>query len=151
MVKTKVTVDAPLSVLWEVVTDIVKYPEFIKEMKNVRIEKTDGAKKTAIFEVDLIKTISYTLTLTEEKPKRYYWNLVKGQFMTRNDGSWDFTEEGPEKSSAVYAVDVKFGLLVPSSITNMITEVNLPKMMDAFKKRSEGLWQQRKAAGGKKG
>jgi hypothetical protein len=28
----------------------------------------------------------------------------------------------------------------------MLTEVNLPKMLDAFKKRAEQTWQTRKAA-----
>jgi ribosome-associated toxin RatA of RatAB toxin-antitoxin module len=146
MVTKKVTVDAPIAVLWETVTDLERYPDFIKELKSVKIDGRQGNKVTATFEVELIKSIRYTLSLTEEKPRKFSWTLVKGQMMSKNDGWWDLAEEGPERCSAAYNTDIKFGLLVPSSISNMLTEVNLPKMLDAFKKRAEQTWQTRKAA-----
>ena len=136
-VTRKVMFNAPIETVWEVITDIPKYPEFIKELKGVRIDKVEGNVKTATYEVEIIKKIEYTLKLVEDKPRKVTWTMVKGQMMSRNDGSWDLKDLGNGQIDATYTVDVKFGLLVPSSISNMLTEVNLPKMLDAFKVRIE--------------
>ena len=136
-VTKKITISAPIETVWDVITDIQKYPEFIKELKGVRLVKTEGNVKTATYEVEIIKKIEYTLRLVEDKPRKVTWTMVKGQMMSRNDGSWDLKDLGAGRTEATYTVDVKFGLLVPSSISNMLTEVNLPKMLDAFKGRSE--------------
>ena len=131
------TINAPIEVAWDVIADIPKYPEFLKELKAVRIDKIEGNVKTATYEVEIVKKIEYTLKLVEEKPRKVTWSMVKGQMMSRNDGSWQLRDLGGGKTEATYTVDVKFGLLVPSAISNMLTEVNLPKMLDAFKNRIE--------------
>jgi len=141
MVSRTTVIEAPFSVIWDVVTDVEKYPEFLKEVKTVRIEKREGETVTAAHQIEIIKMINYTLDLTKDLPnKRFLWTLVKGQLITKNDGYWEFVEQGPARCSATYNIDIKFGLLVPSSITNMLTEVNLPKTLDAFKKRAESVY-----------
>jgi ribosome-associated toxin RatA of RatAB toxin-antitoxin module len=132
-------INAPVETLWEVITDVERYPEFLKEVKSVKVEKVEGNRKTATYTVDIVKTIRYTLVLTEDKPSRVTWTMSKGEMMSKNDGSWELRDEGGGRCSALYTVDIKFGLLVPSSIVGMLTEVNLPKMLDAFKKRAESL------------
>jgi ribosome-associated toxin RatA of RatAB toxin-antitoxin module len=59
--------------------------------------------------------------------------------MKSNDGGWTLQEAGPGRTRATYSVEVGFGLLVPKSVSGFLTERNLPKMLEAFKKRAEGL------------
>jgi hypothetical protein len=103
-----------------------------------------GAGGTEVdYELDLgIKTIAYTLRLDEEPPRRVRWSLVKSDWMKVSNGSWElFDERG--KTRAVYSVDIQIRKppLVPQSlidrVTDELTRVQLPRMLEAFRKRAE--------------
>jgi len=133
-----VVIDASPELCYQVVTDLAKYPEFVDELKAVKILSEQENKMRAEFTAKVIKEIKYTLDLTGEPGKVWKWTLVKG-FMKKNDGLWLFKDLGDGRTEATYEVDVEFGLLVPSSVVKMLNEVNLPKMLNAFKKRIESL------------
>ena len=138
-VTRKITVNAPIETVWDVISDVQKYPEFLKEVKSIKVDRVEGNRKTVTYEVTVVKTIQYTLVLTEDKPRKVTWTMTKGQMMSKNDGSWELAADGPNRTDVTYTVDIKFGLLVPSTISNMLTEVNLPKMLDAYKGRAESM------------
>src|SRR3954463_9768623 len=87
-----------------IVSDYEKYPEFLSEVKQCKVLKTDGNKKLVEFQVSVIKTFSYRLWLTEDGPKRLSWNLDSGDLFKTSVGSWDLSDVGG-KTQAKYAVD----------------------------------------------
>jgi len=132
-----VVINATPEKCYQVICDLERYPEFLEELKEVKILKRDGKDKLqAEFKVKVIKEISYTLDLWGTPGKSWDWKLVKG-FMKKNSGGWSLKEQGKGKTEATYMVDVEFGLLVPSSVLKMLQESQLPKMLEAFKKRIE--------------
>jgi ribosome-associated toxin RatA of RatAB toxin-antitoxin module len=126
---------------FEVITDFTAYPRFLARlgMVGVQVEKDDGDVKLITHAVKKLgKTVSYTLRYTLDKPKKLSWSLVKGQMMSENTGSWVLEEAGEGCTRATYAVEARFGMLVPKSLVKIMISRELPDMLAAFMQEAEG-------------
>lgn len=135
--ETSIQIKAPLKKVFSVIADFESYPEFLSGSKNVKVLKKSGSKMQVEFEMDMIKSIRYTLDIKLDEPHGLSWTLVKGDFMKSNDGSWNFKEVKKGVTEATYGIEVGFGLLVPKSISSVLIGKNLPAMMKEFKERIE--------------
>ncbi|HSB19402.1 MAG TPA: SRPBCC family protein [Anaeromyxobacteraceae bacterium] len=141
-VSSEVLVGVPVERFYDLVRDYDRYPEFVPTVKACRVRRGAGGAEVD-YELDLgIKTIAYTLRLEEEPPRRVRWSLVKSDWMKVSNGSWELSDEGG-KTRAVYSVDIQIRKppLVPQSlvdrVTDELTRVQLPRMLEAFRKRAE--------------
>ena len=136
-----VTVNVPPEKLFDVITDYEKYPEFLPEVKKVKLEGGQGAIKEVTYQVDIkAKVITYTLKHTAERPTKLSWTMVKGEMMKGNDGSWTLEPDGKGGTNATYSIDLKLSSLVPSFIEKALAEQSLPTLLANFKKRAESLF-----------
>ena len=136
---SSVIIEVPAKVIYEVVTDFVKYPEFLPETKEVDIIKKNTKSAQVEYIIKVIKRISYTLNYQLTPNKKVVWTFVEGNTFKDCHGSWEFEELEKGVTDATYTVDVSFGLFVPKKITEMLVGKNLPNLMRAFKDRAEGL------------
>ena len=135
-----IIINTPVSVLYNVITDYEKYPEFLQEVSNVEIVSRTGNIVRAKYTVKLIKTISYVIDLTENENASVKWNLVESSIMKSNVGGWTLKDLGDGRTEATYGLDVVVkGLFVPGSIRTKLTEGTLPSTLEAFKRRAEGI------------
>jgi ribosome-associated toxin RatA of RatAB toxin-antitoxin module len=141
-VSSEVLVAVPRERFFAIVCDYDRYPEFVPSVKSCRARRGPGGVE-ADYLLDLgIKTIAYTLRLSEEPPHRVTWSLLRSDWMKVSNGSWELTEEGG-KTRALYSVDIQIKKppLVPQSlvdrVTDELTRVQLPKMLEAFRRRAE--------------
>ncbi len=142
-VSSEVVVGVPLKRFFELIRDYDRYPEFVPTVKNCRARRSPAGTEVD-YELDLgIKTIAYTLRLEEEPPRHVRWSLVRSDWMKVSNGSWELFDEGG-KTRAVYSVDIRIRKppLVPQSlidrVTDELTRIQLPRMLEAFRKRAEG-------------
>src|ERR1035437_1710194 len=119
---------------FKIVSDYERYPEFLSEVKGCKVIETKGNKKLVEFQVSVLKTFTYRLWITEEKPKGIRWTLDSGDIFKTSIGSWDL-EEVNGKTKAKYAVDATFKVFVPGPIAKALVNVNLPNMMKAYQDR----------------
>lgn len=131
-----IVINAPLEKVFKVITDYDKYGEFLKEVKRVTTSKRKGNEVDVHYEVDVIKTIKYTVHMKETAPNKVEWSFVDGEFMKDNKGSWLLEDQGG-KTKATYSIEMKLGPLVPGTIVKALTENQLPKMLESFKTRAE--------------
>ena len=132
-----IVVNTSPEVLFKVITDYEKYPQFLSEVSAVRVLERSGSSATVEYELDLIKKVSYTIKLTENAPKSISWNLVKSSIMKSNDGGWTLEDLGGGKTKATYRLEVGVGMFVPQRIVDKLTGTTLPETLQAFKKRAE--------------
>jgi coenzyme Q-binding protein COQ10 len=140
----KVTREKEMSVsvgdLWKVITDFERYPDFVEEVVAAKRQpKGKGPGEVVQFEIEVVKRFQYTLEFAQVEHKELTWRLVESNFFKKNDGRWLLKDLGGGKTHATYEVDVGFGFLVPGWVTKKLTEVNLPKMLDAFERRAKEL------------
>ena len=136
-----VTVNVPPDKLFDVITDYEKYPEFLPEVKKVKLEGGQGAIKEVTYQVGIkAKVITYTLKHTAERPTKLSWTMVRGEMMKGNDGAWTLKPGAqPGTTDATYTIDLKLSSLVPGFIEKALAEQSLPGLLANFKARAEKL------------
>jgi coenzyme Q-binding protein COQ10 len=140
MAKTSrsIVINATPQQCYDVIWDCRSHPQFLDELRNVKVLKDDAHDVRAEFTVKIIKEVKYTIDLHGKPGESMSWSLVKG-FFKKNDGLWTLKDLGDGKTDCTYSIDVEFGLMVPSSVVKMLQEQQLPKVLEAFKKQIESL------------
>jgi ribosome-associated toxin RatA of RatAB toxin-antitoxin module len=143
-VSKDVLVACPPERFFDLVVDFARYPEFVPGVKAARPKAAaPGAPIDVEYEIDLgVKTIRYVLRHVLDRPRRVSWSLESGEWMKVSNGSWDLAPEAGG-TRAWYAVQIQIAKppLVPQAIvdrvTDELTRVQLPRMLQAFKERAE--------------
>jgi ribosome-associated toxin RatA of RatAB toxin-antitoxin module len=133
-----IVINAPIEKVFDVITQYERYPEFLPEVKETRTVNRKGNTVDVHYKVDVMKTVRYSIRVTEERPTRMAWSFIEGEMMKDNKGSWVLEAQGEKQTKATYTVEMALGALVPKAIVNALVENSLPKMLDAFKRRAEG-------------
>ena len=116
---------------FSIITDYEKYPTFLPEVKACKVVRSEGNKKLVEFQVSVIKTFTYRLWLTEDKPKRLSWEFESGEIFKTNSGSWELADlDG--KTQVKYSVEATFKVFLPGPVAKGLVNVNLPNMMKAY-------------------
>ncbi len=123
---------------FKIITDYDKYPRFLSEVKECNVVESKGNRKLVEFKISLIKTVAYSLWMTENEPDSVSWEFAHGDIFKQMNGSWKLQDEAG-KVRATYSIDAKMGLLVPGPIAKGLIEVNLPGMMSSYHKRVDEL------------
>lgn len=136
-----VTVNVPPEKLFDIIADYEKYPEFLPEVKKVKVDAGQGSIKEVTYTVDIkAKVITYTLKHTAERPTKVAWTMIKGEMMKGNDGTWVLKPGAqPNTTDATYTIDLKLSSLVPGFIEKALAEQSLPSLLANFKNRAEKL------------
>ena len=120
------------------------YPEFVTGVDGVQVERKAAGQARVTYKLNIIKEIQYTLDLTEEKIEsggktryRVHWKLHQSDFFKSNNGSWEFHESAPGKTSVKYAIDAEFKIPVPGFMLKKIIAGNLPGVIESFEKRAK--------------
>ena len=142
--KQSVVINTPAKIIYDVVCDFEKYPNFLPESRQVSVLEKNAKSIIAEFEIKVIKTLVYTLKFHLSPHKKITWSFIEGNLFKDNKGTWSFKEVNKECTEATYEVDIELGILVPGAITRMLVGSNLPQMLAAFKKRAEGLYKKKK-------
>ena len=130
--------------LFDVIVDYARYPEFVPGIKACQVRSVAGEKHVE-YELDLgLRRVRYVLRHHEVRPSKVTWSLVSGDTMKVSSGSWELEPHGKGQTRARYAVDVQLARipLVPQRLidrmTDEMTKVQLPKTLEAFRRRAEG-------------
>ena len=141
-VEREILISAPLAHVYSVITDYERYPEFLPEMREVRVLSQDDHGKVVHFDLELIMRLSYSLRITESEPSAISWHLEQAKMIDANVGGWTLSDEGDGQTLARYTLDVKLRGLIPKSVSDRLLGTTLPETLSHFKERSETLWQQ---------
>jgi coenzyme Q-binding protein COQ10 len=124
---------------FKIVTDYENYPEFLQEVKECRVLKTEGNRKLVEYTVSVMKSFKYTLWMSETAPTLVSWEFASGDLFKTSKGHWKLQDEGG-KTRATYLVEATFNLFVPGPIAKALVSVNLPNMMSSYHKRVSELY-----------
>ncbi|MBN2495224.1 MAG: SRPBCC family protein [Deltaproteobacteria bacterium] len=135
-----IQVGVPPERFFEVLTDFDSYPAFLAGLGMTGVWIRERGDRIRVVEHAVKKmgtTVKYTLRYELSPPERLTWILVKGQMMSKNEGSWRLEPAGESGTRATYSAEIRFGLLVPKSLIKIMLERELDELMQAFKQRAE--------------
>lgn len=122
-----------------IISDYEKYPEFLAEVKEMKVLKAEGAKKLVEYKVMVLKTFVYRLWMTELAPQRIDWELDGGDLFKSTRGSW-VLEESQGKTKATYSVEGEFKIFVPGPVAKGLLQGSLPNMMKSYRERVKKVY-----------
>lgn len=137
--KTSETFDCTPEQFFKIISDYESYPKILAEVNDCKVVDNKGGHKIVEFKVSLIKSFTYRMKMTEEPNKKISWVLDSGDIFKTSTGSWVLTDVGG-KTKADYEVEATFKVFVPGPIAKGLVSVNLPAMMNAYKKRVKELY-----------
>jgi len=132
--------DVPPEKLYDVIVDFGSYPDFLTSLGLLEsrvVRQTDGEAEIESKVKKMGFTDHYTLRYQLDRPKRVSWSLIKGKLSKENSGSWELEELEGGRTKATYRIEASFGWMVPKALVKMGIENELPKLLDAFKRRAE--------------
>jgi coenzyme Q-binding protein COQ10 len=124
---------------YKIVADYEKYPEFLQEVKECKVLKSEGNRKLVEYTVTVVKNFKYSLWMIETENQEVKWEFAGGDIFKSSSGAWKVQEEGG-KCRATYNVDATFNMFVPGPIAKALVSVNLPNMISAYHKRVAELY-----------
>ena len=131
--------DCSVNDFFRIISDYEKYPEFLSEVKACHILENKGNRKKVEMSVSVVKSITYSLWMTETEPNEINWDFAGGDLFKTMKGSWKLADEAG-KCRATYTLEASFGMFVPGPIAKGLIEVNLPNMMSSYHKRVRQLY-----------
>jgi ribosome-associated toxin RatA of RatAB toxin-antitoxin module len=134
------TMKASKDQILTVLKDYESYSEFMDGVSKVEVESRDGNKVMAKYDLNVIKTFSYVLALTESDDG-ISWTFDNGDIFATNAGSWELTDNGDGTTDVVYNIDIeiKIKMMGTGMITKKLVNTSLPSMMKAVEKRAQGI------------
>jgi ribosome-associated toxin RatA of RatAB toxin-antitoxin module len=135
-----IVVHAPAKEVMEVIADFPAYPEWVAAAKKVEVVEpgSDGRARQVHFVLDAgaIKD-DYVLEYTWEGDRRVSWNLVKGQMMKRQEGSYVLDQRGGA-TEVTYAITIDVNMPIIGMLKRKAEKVILDTALKELKKRVEG-------------
>jgi coenzyme Q-binding protein COQ10 len=122
---------APREIVYQVVADVARYPEFLPGMLSVNVR--NGHVKMTAGEGPV--RVSWTSTPIFEPPRHIAFKLVEGPFIVM-DGSWTF-EEVPGGTQVTYLLE--YELLWPIPGASVLVGINSESAIAAFQRRVQQL------------
>ncbi|MBC7371001.1 MAG: SRPBCC family protein [Bdellovibrionaceae bacterium] len=124
---------------YKIISDYEKYHEFLQEVKQCKVLKSEGNRKLVEYNVSVIKSFKYTMWMTETPTTGIQWEFGGGDVFKTSLGSWKLENEAG-KTRATYNVEATFSMFVPGPIANALVSVNLPGMISSYHKRVAQLY-----------
>ncbi|MFZ4519024.1 MAG: SRPBCC family protein [Microthrixaceae bacterium] len=109
-------IEAPLDVLWDLATDVERYPEWMSDVRSAAVGGRDAAGRAteATFTVGSFGLSStYTVAYAYDPPGSFSWTLVRSNEMRTMDGEYSFRDLGDGRTEVTYrlSVDLKIPML----------------------------------------
>ena len=134
-----IIIAAPLEVLYGVITDYRRYPEFIKEMEAAEVVSRNANRVKVRYTLHVVRRIVYVLEHEETPNHSLRWWLVESKWMKSSDGSWSLEDFGDGQTRATYAAGVQPKVFVPGRVATFLQGQMLTATLESFKIRAESL------------
>lgn len=134
-------IDATPEELFEIITDLDAYPEWVDNLKSIEIleDTAEGYPHRATMTVDAkIKTVSYTLIYDYDYPEEVSWTSEPGGDLRSVEGAYRLEGEAGESPTLVhYDLAIDPGFPVPGFLLKQAEKTIIKSSLDGLKARAE--------------
>jgi uncharacterized membrane protein len=138
----RIRVDAPPERCWDVAVDFESYPEWVRDVREVKIKERDEQGRGKLVEyraAALGKSIRYVLDYDyREAPTAFSWKFVEGDMVRRLDGTYRFEAEG-EGTRVHYELAVDLAIPLPGLVKRRAAGLIMGSALKELKKQVEAV------------
>ena len=139
-VEDRITIHAPLEVVWNTITDLPAYPDWAEGVTSIEVleEHEDGSPHQATFHVDAkVSQITYSIEYAYDGDD-IRWHLVEGETLSQLDGLYELTDD--DGSTVVrYALEIDMDLPLPGFMKKRAARTILDQGLHGLKARAESV------------
>jgi uncharacterized membrane protein len=139
----RIRVDAGADRCFDVAVDFESYPEWARDVKEVKIVETDdqGRGKRVEYRVAALgKSVRYLLEYDySDAPNSFSWALVEGDLVRRLDGSYRFEPETPASTRVHYELVVDLSVPLPGLLKRRAAGLIMGNALKELKKQVEAV------------
>ncbi len=133
-------INAPIQKCWNIVVDIERYPEWIEDIKEVRIISKDdqGRPSEVSFRAAAFgRSTNYTLKYDySDEPHSLKWVQTKGDITNKLDGSYTF-EDNKNSTKIYYELEAELKIPIPGFIKRRAETLVNNRALRELKVRAE--------------
>jgi len=134
-----ITIEAPVERVWDIASDVERYPEWARDVKDVVVRSRDEAGRPQEVEFRasaLGRSTHYTLRYDyADAPSVLAWSMVRGDIQRAIDGSYHFDHAD---GSTQVRYDLSIELVVPlPGFVKRRAEVRILNTVRELKTRAE--------------
>lgn len=139
-------IDAPSTVVWDIICDLEAYPEWMEGFDRVEVTERDeqGRPTTATIAVGIpIPVFDHTITAEFRLQYRYgpdhqAWTLVEGRGVNRMDGRFTVQPDGAQRTRVAFALDVALPVpLLLRPLEGKAADLMRQHLLGGLKQRAE--------------
>ena len=138
----RIRIDAPADRCWDVAVDFESYPEWVRDVKEVRtIERNPEGLGTRVEyrAAALGKSVRYILEYDfSDAPNSFSWKFVEGDMLRRLDGSYRFEPEG-SSTRVHYELAVDLAVPLPGLLKRRAAGLIMGSALKELKKQVEAV------------
>ena len=137
-----ITIDADPAEVMAVIADFDHYPAWTGSVKKAEVLETgpDGRARRVAFTLDAgIVRDQYELAYVWSADEQVEWDLVSGQMMRAQHGSYLLRPDGPGRTYVTYALTVDLIIPMLGLLKRKAERVVMDTALKELKKRVEGL------------
>ena len=127
-------VAASPEIVFQVISDFERCPEFLPEIREARFDRQDGENAFAHFDLFILLHVRYSLTLNLLSPNKISWELKDSNVLEVNRGAWEI-ERTDIGSHVRYEVEIALKGSVPQGILDRLSGSHLDAMLARFEER----------------
>jgi uncharacterized membrane protein len=139
----RIRVDAPADRCFDVAVDFESYPEWVRDVKEVRVLEHDDEGRGTRVEyraAALGKSIRYVLGYDyRDAPTAFSWELVEGDMLRRLDGRYKFEAEGPQSTRVHYDLAVDLAVPLPGLVKRRAAGLIMGSALKELKRQVEAV------------
>lgn len=135
-----ITIDAPPDEVWSIAVDVERYPEWVKDVKDVMVRSRDDAGRPSVVEFRasaLGRSTHYTLQYDyAAAPESLAWNIVRGDITRQIDGAYTFRQVDGGRTEVRYDLSIELAVPLPGFVKRR-AEVRILNTIRELKERAE--------------
>ena len=139
----RIRVEAPAERCFDVAVDFESYPEWVRDVKEVRVLEHDDEGRGTRVEyraAALGKSIRYVLAYDyREAPTSFSWELVEGDMLRRLDGRYQFDADGPSSTRVHYDLAVDLAVPLPGLVKRRAAGLIMGSALKELKRQVEAV------------
>ena len=135
-----ITIASSPSNVWAIATDVERYPEWAKDVKQVVVRSRDGEGRPSEVEFRasaLGRSTHYTLQYDySQAPSVLAWHMVRGDIMRSIEGAYHFTPTADGGTEVRYDLSIELVVPLPGFVKRR-AEVRILNTVRELKVRAE--------------